>query len=318
MTWRLRARPSVAGLVSGAGLALACAVGVAVDPAPPPLDAVRGGHRVIEADLHVHTRFSDGFLSPLDVVVHARRQGLGAIAVTEHNVIFPARMARAWSRLVGGPEVIVGEEITTRDYHLLAYGLERAVDARQPLADAIDDVHAQGGVVVAAHPARRYWPALEPAMGALDGAEVVHPSSFRRRRGGWSASDFEAFWDRLRVARPRATAIGTSDFHAGPILGLGTTLIFARSGAAADLVDALRDGRTVVVAPDGARHGDPSLVALLEREPLPPPPPRDVRWEGRGPLDRTARALACVALLALVVLRRARAGAGSTAPPLVA
>ena len=296
-----RRGPSLAAVVAGVLLAAACSVGAAVDPAPPPLDATRAGYVVVEADLHVHTRFSDGFLSPLDVVVHARRQGLGAIALTEHNVIFPARMARGWSRLVGGPEVIVGEEITTRDYHLLAFGLERAVDAHQPLTRAIEDVHAQGGVVVAAHPARRYWPALEPAMALLDGAEVVHPVTFRQRGSGWAAEDFHAFWDRMRAQRPRAVAIGTSDYHAGPILGLGTTLVFARSRSAADLVEALRDGRTVVAGPDGTLHGDPALVAAVEEEPLP-----------------ARRVAACLAVLALVALRRERTRSGSTPPPAVA
>ena len=217
-----RRGPSLAAVVAGILLVAACSVGAAVDPAPSPLDATRAGYVVVEADLHVHTRFSDGFLSPLDVVVHARRQGLGAIALTEHNVIFPARMARGWSRLVGGPEVIVGEEITTRDY------------------------------------------------------------------------------------------------HAGPILGLGTTLVFARSRSAADLVEALRDGRTVVAGPDGTLHGDPALVAAVEAEPLPARPPRDVRWDGQGLLDRGARVVACLALLALVALRRERTRSGSTPPPAVA
>lgn len=313
-----RTTPSLAALVAGALLLAACLVGGALDPAPPPLVAERAGYQVVEADLHVHTRFSDGFLSPLDVVVHARRQGLGAIALTEHNVTFPARMARGWSRVIGGPEVIVGEEITTRDYHLLAFGLERAVDARLPLARAIDDVHAQGGVVVAAHPARRYWPALEPAIPHLDGVELVHPVAFRQRGSGWAAEDFHAFWERVRAVRPRAVAIGTSDYHAGPILGLGTTLVFARSRSAGDLVEALREGRTVVEAPDGALHGDRALVQAIEREPLPARPPRDVRWEGRGVLDRIGRVVACLGVVALVVFRRERTRPGSTAPPAVA
>lgn len=292
--------------VAGALLLGSCAVGGALDPAPPPIAAVRGGYQVVEADLHVHTRFSDGFLSPLDVVLHARRQGLGAIAITEHNVVFPARMARTMSRLIDGPEVILGEEITTRDYHLLAYGIDRAVDARLPIRQAIADVHAQGGVVVAAHPARRFWPALDPVLPLLDGVEVVHPVAWRPPGGGWSAGDFVDFWERMRAVKPRAVAIGSSDYHAGPILGLGTTLVFARTRAASDLVEALREGRTVVLDRDGTPRGDPAMIELLAREPLTDHPPRDVSWEGQGSLDRVMRVAAFLALAALVLLRRAR------------
>lgn len=302
----IRDRPTAAAGLAAAVLLGSCAVGGALDPAPAPIAAERGGYQVVEADLHVHTRFSDGFLSPLDVVLHARRQGLGAIAVTEHNVVFPARMARSLSRLIDGPEVVLGEEITTRDYHLLAYGIERAVDARLPLRQAIADVHAQGGVVVAAHPARRFWPALEPVMPLLDGVEVVHPVAWRPPGGGWSAGDFVDFWDRMRAVKPSAVAIGTSDYHAGPILGLGTTLIFARTRAAVDLVEALRQGRTVVVDRDGTPRGDAEMIELLEREPLTDRPPRDVSWEGQGPLDRVMRVAAFLALAALVLLRRGR------------
>jgi predicted metal-dependent phosphoesterase TrpH len=276
-------------------------IGGLVDPRPGPLRAHRAGWQVVEADLHTHTRFSDGFLSPFDLVLHARRQGLGAIAVTEHNVIFPALMARGWSRLIDGPQVIIGEEITTRDYHLLAFGLERAVDARLPLESAAAEVHRQGGVVIAAHPARRFWPALQPAVPHLDGVELVHPTAWRA--GGWSSDDFHAFWEEVRTAKPGAVAIGTSDYHVGPVLGLATTFVFAESEQPRHLVDALRAGRTVVIDRGGELHGDPALVEAVRRDPI-DRPRRDVGWVGEGLLDRIARAVASLALLALVALRR--------------
>lgn len=300
-----RPRPTLAALLAGVALVAALAIGASQDPTHPPATGRHAGFVIVEADLHVHTRFSDGFLSPLDVVLHAHRQGLGAIALTEHNVVFPAKMARAWSRWIGGPEVLIGEEITTRDYHLLAFGIERAVDARLPLREAIGRVHEQGGVVIAAHPARRFWPGLRPGLDLLDGVEVVHPAASRRTSGsGWSSEDFVTFWEEVRAVRPEATAIGTSDYHAGPVLGLSTTWLFARSPRAEDLVEALRAGRTVVEDPEGRRFGHPELLRSLEGQALPEKPSRDVSWKGRGPLDRFARALAGVALLVLVLARR--------------
>jgi hypothetical protein len=292
--------------IAAALLLVAAGIGAWLDPHPPPLRAERAGYQVVEADLHVHTRFSDGFLSPFDVVWNARRQGLGAIAITEHNVVFPSYMARAYSELVGGPSVIIGEEITTRDAHLLAFGIERTVSARLPTVRAIDEVHAQGGVVVAAHPVARYWPALDPVVDRLDGVELLHPIAFRPVRPGFDKGDVPTFWERSRRVNPRLFAIGSSDYHVGPILGLGTTLLFAESASAPDLLAALRAGRTVIVDPQGAMHGDAAMIAALKSDPLPDGPPRDLGWKGQGWLDTVGRVVALVGLVMLVALRRTR------------
>ncbi len=291
-------------LFGAALVAIAAAIGAYVDPHPPPLLAQRAGWEVVEADLHVHTRFSDGFLSPFDVVWNARRQGLGAIALTEHNVVFPGYMAAWYAELVGGPAVVRGEEITTRDAHLLAYGLARTVRARLPTQQVIDEVHAQGGVVVAAHPVARYWPALDPVVQQIDGVELVHPIAWRPARPAFDKGDLPTFWQRARKENPKLFATGSSDYHAGPILGLGTTLLFAKSRSAADLMDALRSGRTVVADRDGTMHGDEKLIAALVKEPLPARPARDLGWHGQGRLDMLGRLLALVGMVMLVALRR--------------
>jgi len=74
-------------------------------------------------DLHLHTTFSDGTYSPAQVVDLARRSGLSAIAITDHDTlagIGPTRLA-AGATL----EVVSGVEITAeyrgRELHLLGY-----------------------------------------------------------------------------------------------------------------------------------------------------------------------------------------------------
>src|SRR5690242_1670268 len=75
------------------------------------------------ADLHLHTTRSDGTYEPAELVDLARRSGLSAISVTDHDTlegIAPARQA-ADATL----EVISGVDITTefrsRELHLLGY-----------------------------------------------------------------------------------------------------------------------------------------------------------------------------------------------------
>jgi predicted metal-dependent phosphoesterase TrpH len=76
------------------------------------------------ADLHLHTSHSDGAYTPQQIVELARRAGLAAIALTDHDTLagVPAAVAAGKG---AGVEVIPGVEITCdhagHDLHLLGY-----------------------------------------------------------------------------------------------------------------------------------------------------------------------------------------------------
>jgi predicted metal-dependent phosphoesterase TrpH len=84
--------------------------------------AARGPHAG-RVDLHVHTTHSDGVYTPTQVVDLARRAGLAALAITDHDTLggVPAARAAAGSNI----EIVSGVEITTeyrqRELHLLGY-----------------------------------------------------------------------------------------------------------------------------------------------------------------------------------------------------
>lgn len=61
------------------------------------------------ADLHLHTRWSDGTLDLLGVVERAKALGLSAIAITDHDTIGPD--LREPFQEVGGLHVITGVEV---------------------------------------------------------------------------------------------------------------------------------------------------------------------------------------------------------------
>jgi len=107
------------------------------------------------ADLHMHTTFSDGWPSPTQLVDHViRHTDLDVIAVTDHDTIEGALRAadRAGSRR--RLQVIVGEEVSSRDGHILGLFLERRVRPGLSARATVDAIHRQGGVAVAAHP---FW-----------------------------------------------------------------------------------------------------------------------------------------------------------------
>jgi hypothetical protein len=291
-------------------LAVGLAGGAISDPSGDAVArpvVMRGRYRVLEADLHGHTTFSDGGLSPFDLVVMAERRHLDVLAVTEHNAVFPAKMARAFSRAVGGPVILVGEEVTTSRYHLVALGLHEAVRARQPPADVIDEIHAQGALAIAAHPVKHFQDALLPVRDRLDGAEVMHPLAYVDRGGDWSWKDMRAFYMDTPSDHP-LVAIGSSDYHWASVLGLVRTWVFVDPEARLDehaVLDALRARATVVPGPGGELFGDPELVQLLRAEPMPPhTEPDDYGYRGRSTFDRVTRALGWLGLLVIVLFRK--------------
>src|SRR5690348_12778083 len=87
------------------------------------------------ADLHIHTTFSDGWPGPVEVVRRARRLGLHVIAITDHDTIEGALWAADYAgRLGAGAQVIVGEEVSTRNGHVVGLFLEKRVRPGQSAA----------------------------------------------------------------------------------------------------------------------------------------------------------------------------------------
>jgi hypothetical protein len=282
---------------------LALIAGTAIDEAPLRPREERAGYRVVQADLHVHTRFSDGLLTPCDLAILARRRGLDVIAVTEHNTVFPAYLARACARFISGaPAIVIGEEITTKGAHLLALGLERTVDARLPLAESIADAQEQGALVIAAHPTERFYPALDAVCDKLDGVEIMHPLAYRGSSPIGSYAEIRAFAERCPSAR---TLVGSSDYHGGSVLGLVRTYVFVEGDGDAEFIDALKSGRSVSFDPSGVGLGPPELVKALADEPL---ADRGARYDyaPAGAFDRVTRLLGFLGLLGIVGLGRKR------------
>jgi len=272
----------VKSLVAIALLFVAIAAGTWSDRVQirPPISV--GGYRVLAADFHVHTTFPGGALpGPWDVVLEARRQGIDAFALTPHNQIVSARIGRWFSRLVGGPTVIVGEEVRRLRYHLIAVGIEHRIAPSLSAEEAIAEVHRQGGVAIAAHPIARFWPAYAgAALAQLDGAEVMHPRAFVEPRVRLELRQF--------LSRGRMTAIGSSDYHGIGALGLPRTYVFAADESERAILDAVRAGRTVVYGVDGEAYGDSKLIRLAAA---------DGRLPVRNPDDRRDMTLAVISRL---------------------
>ncbi|MBL8879439.1 MAG: PHP domain-containing protein [Phycisphaerales bacterium] len=108
--------------------------------------------RLHKTVLHVHTNYShDSNTSPEDLITTARRQGVTCIGVTDHDEIRGALEAREIGR-ERGVEIIVGEEVSTSDGHLIGLFLSEKVEPGRSALHTARRIQEQGGLVLVPHP----------------------------------------------------------------------------------------------------------------------------------------------------------------------
>ncbi|GBD22613.1 5'-3' exoribonuclease [bacterium HR29] len=181
-----------------------------------------------KADLHIHTRHSDGLASPETVLRWAEeRTDLDVIAITDHEDVEAALRARELAARRGyRVEVVVGAEVTTLQGHLLALFIEERPPLLRSVERTLEWIHERGGIAVVPHPMSwltrslgrraidRVCARQEPGV-TFDAIELANPSP--AGRPGREAA--------LRLNRERwhLPATGSSDAHHLLHIGRGWT-----------------------------------------------------------------------------------------------
>ena len=169
----------------------------------------------IVCDLHMHTSWShDCAIEVADLLAHAETEGLGAIAITDHNAFGGAREALAATTPL---TVIAGEEIKTEAQgEVIGLFLAEEIPRGMPFADTLAAIHEQDGVVYLPHPFDRMHsiPDAATLRRHLDEIDVFEVYNARLL--------FEAYNDEaLRFARKYNLTMGAgSDAHV--LQGVGT------------------------------------------------------------------------------------------------
>jgi predicted metal-dependent phosphoesterase TrpH len=178
----------------------------------------------IVADLHMHTSWSsDCQIEVEDLLDHAAAEGLGAIAVTDHNV-FGGALEAVELADGRGLTVVPGEEIKTDGQgEVIGLFLREEIPRGLSFADTIRAIREQGGVVYLPHPFDRLHSIPDSAtlhrhLADIDVFEVYNARLL-----------FEAYNDEaLRFARKYGLTMGAgSDAHV--LQGVGTGALRMRA-----------------------------------------------------------------------------------------
>jgi len=219
----------------------------------------------LRIDLHVHsTRSPDSHL-PLEVIAaRAAYAGLRGFALTDHNTVEGHREIPALRSRHPELFIVPGVEVSTREGHLLAYGLSECPPSHRPVVETIEWIRARGGEPVLAHPFR-----FTHGVGRRVGGTA--PVRAIEIRNGHN-SETQNLRAELLAARRALGGTGGSDAHELGDLGRAYTEFATSARSIDDLLEQLRKGTT---------RGDGHSLAL----------PGRIRWGLRTGLLRLGRGL---------------------------
>jgi predicted metal-dependent phosphoesterase TrpH len=204
-------------------------------------------------DMHIHTTrgASDSSLRPVELARAARRLGLSAIVVTEHDRLWdPLEVARF--REERSLLLINGMEVSTDLGHVLVLGLHAYLPAMR-FADQLRRIVSDaGGYMIVAHPFRHQFNRVEwerqgleprdlsaaeaadlPLLRLVDAIEVLN---------GGNSPEENVF--ALEVAGVLGKpGVGGSDAHSHQGIGIHTTVFERTLDSESDLLRELRAGR---------------------------------------------------------------------------
>ena len=130
--------------------------------------------KYLRGAFHVHSIFSNDSKATLNGIIdYAKESDLDFVIVTDHNTTAGMDVYSTMER----PEVpilIFGNEISTRDGHLIALGIRETPPPDLNSERLIDWIHGHGGFAVIAHPLSTKRPWTNWELQGVDGIEVFN------------------------------------------------------------------------------------------------------------------------------------------------
>jgi predicted metal-dependent phosphoesterase TrpH len=198
-----------------------------------------------KADLHIHSYYSrDAFSSPRLILKRAKEQGLDIIALTDHNSIKGAVKAQKIAPRFG-IEVIIGEEINTKQGDILALFIKELIKPWKTISETIKEIHQQGGLAIIPHPGNWLLEGISKedllkVYKELDGIELLNSS--------WPGKIGRKENEEMNKSIFKLASTGGSDAHLASQVGCAYTVFPGKTKA--DLYKAIKEKATL---PEGGQ-----------------------------------------------------------------
>jgi predicted metal-dependent phosphoesterase TrpH len=186
----------------------------------------------VKADLHVHSTYSvDSRITPKELVFYAKKRGLNAVAVTDHNQVEGARKIAKETDFL----IIPGTEVSSLDGHIVGLNVQEVIPKGLDAEETVDRIHRAGGVAIACHPFALFKGSIgKHVTKKFDAIETKNASSFPYMSASKKA---ESLADRFGFPKVAGT-----DAHIGQAIGCAYTLIEAEPNVKA-ILQAIVDGK---------------------------------------------------------------------------
>ena len=171
----------------------------------------------LKIDLHIHSYYSyDSVITPKDLIFYAKKHGLDAIAVTDHDRIDGAlKIAKEKDFLI-----IPGIEVSSLNGHIIGLNVREVIPAKLGVDETVDRIHEADGIAIAAHPTALYRGELHKHVTReFDALEVINASSIPFR--------FSNYLNRKLAEEFNLPQTGGSDAHYAPEVGMAYSLVEA-------------------------------------------------------------------------------------------
>ena len=182
----------------------------------------------MKADLHVHT--SDSVITPKQLVFYAKKRGLTAVAVTDHNTVEGAwKIAKETDFLI-----IPGTEVSSLHGHIVGLNVDTLIPRGLSADETVDRIHEAGGIAIACHPYAMLKGSVgKHVTGKFDAVEAINASAFPFSR---ATSRAHQLAERLKLPKVAGT-----DAHYGPVIGQAYTVIDSEPNVEA-ILKAIKNG----------------------------------------------------------------------------
>jgi predicted metal-dependent phosphoesterase TrpH len=186
----------------------------------------------VKADLHVHTTYSsDSVITPKQLVFYAKKRGLTAVAVTDHNKVEGAQKIAKQTDFL----IIPGTEVSSMHGHIVGLNVNELIPRGLSADETVDLIHEAGGIAIACHP----FALMKGSVGKhvsdrFDAVEAINASAFPFNR---ATSKAHQLAERLKLPKVAGT-----DAHYGPVIGQAYTVIDSEPNAEA-IIKAIKKGQ---------------------------------------------------------------------------